>query len=223
MKRNKVVNPLTLKGREVQNRMIELMGATINESTNNYVIELTKLGPDNKSYAIVRENHTYFIKVSDKTSGLLAEDFQYMGGLKNKHDEAYPSYSKALNRLNLKFISLSETYGTPAVSVFKNDYLLVENAEVVEEMIDVQDEDECVVEDIDETIEMSENESEIDSMITNEPVKDIYESEGFLVNRRLKIGKAIRIHENDDRLDSIVQSLSESDIEEINNRLKKKV
>ncbi len=37
-----------------------------------------------------------------KTSNILSEDFNYIGGLMNKTSEAYPSYAKAIKQLNLK-------------------------------------------------------------------------------------------------------------------------
>lgn len=128
MKKN-IVKPVGLKGQERVNRMKELMGQTINESTSNSVIELTKIGPDGKVYGIVRENHEYYIKTvkTDKKSGLVIEDFQYIGGLQNKKKEAYGSYAKAIKKLNLKFLSLNETYGGAKVNVFENDNL-TENA-----------------------------------------------------------------------------------------------
>ncbi len=127
MKNNKI-NPVGLKGKEVSDRMKELMGITsINENKSNSVVELTKIGPDGKSYAIIRENHKYFIKVTDKQSGLIAEDFKYIGGLQNKQSEAYPSYANAIKHLNLNFKSLAEAYGQGGdINAFKNDNLLSE-------------------------------------------------------------------------------------------------
>lgn len=130
MKNNKniSVSPVGLKGKEVSDRMKELMGITsINENKSNSVVELTKIGPDGKAYAIIRENHKYFIKVTDKKSGLLAEDFKYIGGLQNKQSEAYGSYANAIKHLNLNFKSLAEAYGTGGdINAFKNDNLLSE-------------------------------------------------------------------------------------------------
>ena len=117
MKNFKIVRPNGLKGQDKINRMKELMGESINRTTKNSVVELTKLGPDNNVYAIVREGHTYFIKKTENKKNIIAEDFEYMGGLQNKTSKAYESYSKALKQLNLKFISLCETY-----EVSKNDY-----------------------------------------------------------------------------------------------------
>lgn len=128
MKNNKI-SPVGLKGIEINNRMKELMGITqINENKSNSKVELTKIGPDGKSYAIIRENHKYFIKTSDKTTGLIAEDFKYIGGLQNKQAEAYDSYASAIKHLNLNFKSLAEAYGKGGdINAFENDNLLTEN------------------------------------------------------------------------------------------------
>jgi hypothetical protein len=128
--KNLNINPIGLKGNQINERMRELMGInTLNESASKSTVELTKIGPDGKSYAIVRENHEYFIKVSDKTSDLLAEDFKYIGGLQNKKSEAYPSYAKAIKHLNLNFKSLAEVHGTGGdINAFVNDNLINENA-----------------------------------------------------------------------------------------------
>ena len=102
------IRPTTLKGNDQINRMKGLMNITpINEDTKTSVVELTKRGPDGKVYGIVRENHKYFIKVTDKSNDLVAEDFSYIGGLQNKTDKAYDSYSQATKQLNLKFIRTS--------------------------------------------------------------------------------------------------------------------
>jgi len=128
--KNLNINPMGLKGNQINERMKELMGITsINENTTKSAVELTKIGPDGKSYAIVRENHEYFIKVSNKTTNLLNEDFNYIGGLQNKKSEAYSSYAKAIKHLNLNFKSLAEAYGKGGdINVFENDNLLTENA-----------------------------------------------------------------------------------------------
>jgi hypothetical protein len=102
------INPIGLKGNEINERMKTLMGiSTLNENKSNIVVELTKLGPDNKVYAIIRENHEYYIKSTDKVS--VSEDFKYIG-LQNKKQEAYSSYAKAIKFLNLKFNSLAEAH-----------------------------------------------------------------------------------------------------------------
>lgn len=118
-----------LQGKEAVNRMLELMGKQpVNENTKTSVVELTKIGPDGKVYGIVRENHEYFIKVTNPKDNLVTEDFNYIGGLQNKKSEAYPSYAKALKQLNLKFLSLNEAYNKGGkVNVFLDDNLLTEH------------------------------------------------------------------------------------------------
>lgn len=126
MKNNNRINPVGLKGQEINERMKELMGIKpINENKSNIVIELTKLGPDGVAYAIVRENHEYFIKKTAKKSNLIAEDFKYIGGLQNIKDEAYPSYAKAMKQLNMKFKSLAEAHNFMGeINITVNDNLL---------------------------------------------------------------------------------------------------
>lgn len=129
MKNNNIVKPVGLKGNEALDRMRSLMGVTpINENVKPSVIELTKEGPDGNIYAIVRENHEYYIKTATKSDNLVAESFNYIGGLQNKKDKAYPSYAKAIKMLNLKFISLNEAKGiSGSVNVFLDDNLISEH------------------------------------------------------------------------------------------------
>jgi hypothetical protein len=123
------VRPIELKGREAHDRMIELMGVTpIRENITHSAVELTKKGPDGKIYGIVRENHEWYIKIADGEN-LTKEGFQYIGGLANKKDFAYPSYAKAIKQLNQKFQSLNEALGVKGnINVFRNDNLLNEAA-----------------------------------------------------------------------------------------------
>jgi hypothetical protein len=129
MKNENKITPVGLKGKEINERMIQLMGIKpINENHTTSVVELTKVGPDGNAYAIVRENHEYYIKMTPKTTGLVTEDFNYIGGLQNKKSEAYPSYAKAIKHLNLKFNSLAESLDKAhKINVFENDNLLSES------------------------------------------------------------------------------------------------
>ncbi len=128
MKNNRIL-PMGLKGNQINERMMQLMGVTqINENKSNIAVELTKMGPDGKAYAIIRENHEYYIKSTNKTSDLIAEDFNYIGGLQNKKQEAYTSYAKAIKHLNLKFNSIQEALDTRIdINVFEDDNLLKED------------------------------------------------------------------------------------------------
>ena len=129
MKNKNIISPIGLKGNQINERMKELMGiSSINENKSNIVVELTKMGPDGKAYAIIRENHEYYIKTTTKTSGLVAEDFKYIGGLQNKKEQAYPSYAKAIKHLNLRFNSLSEAFNSDEkINTFLDDNLLSES------------------------------------------------------------------------------------------------
>jgi hypothetical protein len=126
--KNNNINPIGLKGNQINERMKELMGiASIDENKTSSRVELTKIGPDGKAYAIVRENHEYFIKSTDKKTNIVSEDFKYIGGLQNIKSEVYKSYSSAIKHLNLKFNSLAESFNTSnGINVFKNDNLLTE-------------------------------------------------------------------------------------------------
>jgi hypothetical protein len=121
----KNINPKTLKGSDKLNRTLELMNkmTTLNESTSTSELELIKKAADGIVYGIVRENHKYFIKHTDKTSGeFTANDFHYIGGLQNKLNESYPSYSEALKHLNLKFDTINESMGIEGnINIFESD------------------------------------------------------------------------------------------------------
>ena len=121
----KNINPKSLKGQDKLNRMLSLMDRmnTLTESKSFSELELIKKGPNGVVYGIIRENHDYFIKTSNKTSGqFLAEDFSYIGGLQNKYDERYKSYAEAIKHLNMKFDMLNESYGIDSnTNIFESD------------------------------------------------------------------------------------------------------
>ena len=186
MKKNIIVNPIGPKGNEIKERMMELMGIQpINENKTNVSVELTKIGPDGKAYAIIRENHKWYIKKADKTIGLIAEDFKYIGGLQNKKLEAYSSYAKAIKHLNLKFRSLAEAYNYDGeINVFKNDNLLTEVGMVgFSEMkgngfAPKEDMEEAKKGyPVEEEVEMEDYEKAIDEMLTRED--ETSDSENF--------------------------------------------
>ena len=124
--KNLIIKPTGRKGLKVLDRMKELMEiAPIKKNVARSVVELTKLGPDNKVYGIVKENMKYFIKVSDKIKNLIPEDFKYIGGLMNKMSESYPSYSQATKQLNLKLLSIAESLDAERVlNILRSDNLM---------------------------------------------------------------------------------------------------
>jgi len=255
MKNPFIVKPTGLKGNEKLNRMRELMGATsLNEDVKNSVVELTKLGPDGKVYGIVREGHNYFIKVTNKQSNIVTEDFNYIGGLMNKTSEAYPTYAKAIKQLNLKFMSLNEAYGKEGnFNTFSNDNLLSEN-EASKDILDKAGEkltydskegkdesqfgDNVADKDVDnefEKVKLSENEMAIDEMITGDEempeapsheetdANQVTESKkGFSIKRAMEKMDSIIGEDVNDKVNDLLNSLTESEKTALLNTLKKK-
>lgn len=255
-----IVKPVGLKGRDAINRMRELMGQTqINENVSPSVVELTKQGPDGKVYAIVRENHEYYIKSTNKRNNLVTEDFEYIGGLQNKKDKAYPSYAKAIKMLNLKFISLNEALvQNNKINIFENDNLISEHHKMKPESKlspeksfgdnseyildkkgdkldydaeeDTENHGDNVAKDGKaddfEVVKLSETEEAIDCMITGEEeeeeeVEAISETrKGFSISRA--ISELDDIIESTITDTSILDTLSESELKELVNLVKKK-
>ncbi|MFW6219795.1 MAG: hypothetical protein ACOC33_03065, partial [bacterium] len=65
---------------------------------------------DKRKYGIVKENSKYFIKTTTRqiNEGLDSTDFVFIGGLQNKLDYRYNSYSEALKNLKMKVSSINE-------------------------------------------------------------------------------------------------------------------
>ena len=80
-------------------------------------IEYQREGADGKLYGIVREGTKFYIKVSDKTKNALKEDFNYIGGFRNRKENEYSSYANALKQFDLKMISLKEAKGNTKLMV----------------------------------------------------------------------------------------------------------
>ncbi len=186
MKEN--ITPVGLKGNQITERMKQLMGVQpITENKKTSVLELTKVGPDNKVYGIVRENHEYYIKTTDKKTNLVVEDFAYIGGLQNKKDCAHHSYAKAIKHLNLKFNSLNEAYGKDKyINVFENDNL----ESNTEGGADVWSESE-----VEEVEPLSEVEQDVEDMCEDDTVK-----ESVPAKQKLSISRSIN------QMDSIIES-----------------
>jgi hypothetical protein len=183
----KNINPKTLKGQDKLNRMLDLMGKmnTLNESKSYSELELIKKGPNGVVYGIIRENHDYFIKTSNKTSGqFLAEDFSYIGGLQNKYDERYKSYAEAIKHLNMKFDMLNESYGIESnTNIFESDGVAfgggVGFGFVMEEEDD-EDQNEGekeIISDADADLEEQKKVLKVDAPKAEEPVEDEVEDE----------------------------------------------
>lgn len=70
-----------------------------------------KRGADNVAYGIVKENHQYFIKKSNKQKEPLVEDFAYIGGLENIHEYRYNKLSEADKNRNMLLATINEALG----------------------------------------------------------------------------------------------------------------
>lgn len=94
-------------------RMKELMNFGLNESKKQpYTgLEYSKVGADGKNYAIIREGTNFYIKVSDKKENVIAEDFKYIGGFRNRKENQYDNYAAAQKNFDFKLRSLAEAYG----------------------------------------------------------------------------------------------------------------
>ena len=94
------------------NRMKQLMNYGLTESKKQpYTgVEYTKVAADGKLYGIVREGTKFYIKVSSKKDNVLAENFEYIGGFRNRKDHEYTSFASAQKNFDFKLRSLAEAY-----------------------------------------------------------------------------------------------------------------
>ena len=69
-------------------RMKQLMNYGLNENKKQPYsgIEYSKVGADGKLYGIVREGTKFYIKVSNKKETALVENYEYIGGFRNRKD-----------------------------------------------------------------------------------------------------------------------------------------
>lgn len=91
-------------------RMRSLMTFGINEGKKvSYSgVEYEKVGADGKLYGIVREGTKYYIKTSPSKKGNLTENFEYIGGFRNRKNNEYSSYAEAQKQFDLKMMSINE-------------------------------------------------------------------------------------------------------------------
>lgn len=96
---------------ETINRMKAMMTYGLQtESKKPYSsVEFQKLGADKKMYGIVREGTKYYVKVAPNKANLIKEDFEYIGGFRNRKNNEYSSYANALKQFDLKMMSIKES------------------------------------------------------------------------------------------------------------------
>ena len=111
-----------LKGINELDRMRVLMGqttSTSSESSQSTVLkEIT--GPNNKIYGVIKENSYYHIMENKN------DTYTYTGGLANKNDYRYNSYSEALKQMNLMMSSLNEIHDSrKGINVFEEKRYII--------------------------------------------------------------------------------------------------
>ena len=120
-------------------RMKALMTyGSVNEDTkhiSSYNIEYKAQAADGKYYGIIRENSKYFVKVATPGKEMVAESYQYIGGIQNKKNYEYTSYANALKQFELKLGSINEAYdedrkvNVEALDPYKKEDLVIEGTE----------------------------------------------------------------------------------------------
>lgn len=94
-------------------RMKGLMNYGLKTESKNSTyssIEYQKLGADGNVYGIIREGAKYYIEKAANKKNLVKEDFNYIGGFKNRKDYEYSSFASAQKNFDLKMMSLREAY-----------------------------------------------------------------------------------------------------------------
>lgn len=80
---------------------------------NKPIVEFKTKAADGKTYGIVREYNKFYIKVAPKKdTEVLAEDFEYIGGINARKDYEYNSYALASKQLDLKLMSINEAHAS---------------------------------------------------------------------------------------------------------------
>lgn len=120
-------------------RMKALMTyGSVNEDAkhiSSYNIEYKAKAADGKYYGIIRENSKYFVKVATPGKEMVAEAYQYIGGIMNKSNYEYSSYANALKQFELKLGSINEAYdddrkvNVEALDPYKKEDLVIEGTE----------------------------------------------------------------------------------------------
>ena len=120
-------------------RMKALMTyGSVNEDAkpiSTYNIEYKAKAADGKYYGIIRENSKYFVKVATPGKEMVAESYQYIGGIMNKSNYEYNSYANALKQFELKLGSINEAYdedrkvNVEALDPYKKEDLVIEGTE----------------------------------------------------------------------------------------------
>jgi len=117
-------------------RMKDLMNYGINESKKPEYssVEYSKVAADGKLYGIVREGTHYYIKVAKDSKGqLIAENFDYIGGFRNRKDNQFDGFAAAQRYFCEKLQCINESVDNVKERVIAEAWDLDAKKEVIEE------------------------------------------------------------------------------------------
>ena len=100
------------------NRMKSLMSygkLSENKEKPFSALEFQKKAADGNIYGIVREGTKYYIKSCTNGKGLVSEDYDYIGGFRNRKDNEYSSYAMALKQFDMKMSMINEAHSDKAI------------------------------------------------------------------------------------------------------------
>lgn len=126
----------TIKENAQLQRMKALMGYGLNESKAPAYssVEYSKKDANGNVYGIVREGTKYFIKKAVDANGkLVTENFEYIGGFRNRKDNMFESFASAQKFLGEKLIQINEECVDKSKRVIAEAWDLDAAKEVVEE------------------------------------------------------------------------------------------
>lgn len=117
-------------------RMKDLMNYGLKENKQPAYtgVEYGKEAADGKLYGIVREGTKYYIKVAkDAKKGLVAENFDYIGGFRNRKDNMFESFASAQRYFCEKLECINESVDDAQKRVIAESWNLEEKKEAIEE------------------------------------------------------------------------------------------
>lgn len=110
-------------------------GKDLNESKNVplHTLEYHAVAANGKAYGIVKECNKYYIKTAPKDKELVAEAYDYIGGISRKKDYEYESYPLASRHFELKINSINESCESETnistLDPFKKNTILAESTD----------------------------------------------------------------------------------------------
>ena len=117
-------------------RMKNLMNYGLKESKQPAysTVEYSKVGADGKLYGIVREGAKYYIKTGKSVDcKLIAENFDYIGGFRNRNENMFESFASAQRYLVEKMIDINSNIEDKQKRVIAESWDINARKDVIEE------------------------------------------------------------------------------------------